>query len=308
VSVEECISGVWSTVGSATYAGTSATHFAELPFSTSGEYPIRFRISSAGGAAWNFGAGQIDILRVFGEAPNLNTGKIVLLADSWGTPGSPIASRLAARLPNATIVAKGVGGNRTDQLIARFSADVASENPDKVIVIGGTNDYYQNAPPSNYEANNGTLKNLILGIGAQPIFLTASVGSAIYSPSQLYPSRRYMTFTRYHDLAAAAPTLAAPWRVFSAFEKLTVPASSSAVAITLPGVSAANAFLNYLSTDNPDVSAQIDNRTFDGGKTARKWWTRRASRGPVSLLLTNQTATDQDVTVSAEILWTGDLG
>ena len=89
---------------------------------------------------------------------------IVALGDSTtaGTPGfqSPIeappdgkgditsqfAYWLMAAQPGWRVLNRGVNGERSDQIRARFDGDVAAARPDLVIVIAGVNDVYQGRP------------------------------------------------------------------------------------------------------------------------------------------------------------------
>ena len=86
---------------------------------------------------------------------------IVALGDSTtaGTPGfqSPVelppagagnvesqyAHWLMLAHPEWRVLNRGVNGERTDQIRARFSRDVTSARPDVVVVIAGVNDVYQ---------------------------------------------------------------------------------------------------------------------------------------------------------------------
>jgi lysophospholipase L1-like esterase len=45
--------------------------------------------------------------------------------------------------PDWRVLNRGVNGERTDQIGARFPRDVADAKPDLVIIIGGVNDVYQ---------------------------------------------------------------------------------------------------------------------------------------------------------------------
>jgi lysophospholipase L1-like esterase len=92
---------------------------------------------------------------------------IVALGDSTtaGTPGfkSPIeappggegdrASQFAywlmQRHPSWTVLNRGVNGERSDQIAARFTRDVVDANPRVVIIIAGVNDVYQGRPVSH---------------------------------------------------------------------------------------------------------------------------------------------------------------
>jgi lysophospholipase L1-like esterase len=45
-----------------------------------------------------------------------------------------------------TVLNRGVNGERTDQIAARFDRDVLAHTPDVVVVIAGVNDVYQGRP------------------------------------------------------------------------------------------------------------------------------------------------------------------
>lgn len=86
---------------------------------------------------------------------------IVALGDSTtaGTPGfaspleappngrgnveSQFAYWLEQRRPHWRVLNRGVNGERTDQIRARFARDVLAAAPDLVIVLAGVNDIYQ---------------------------------------------------------------------------------------------------------------------------------------------------------------------
>lgn len=81
------------------------------------------------------------------------------------------AARLGQRfklLKNA-----GVGGERTDQILSRISADVAPYQPSLVIEAGsGNNDIIQNIPVSTIKANKQAIWDAIRNTGAQLVTTT----------------------------------------------------------------------------------------------------------------------------------------
>lgn len=108
----------------------------------------------------------------------LNSGKHVLLGDSWfSSPG--VKERLTEKLNNARIVNKGIGGNTTANLLARFDSQVATANPDVVWLIAGTNDYYQGVSVETYKANMKKLIQKINAIGAKAMVFDSSVAPAM---------------------------------------------------------------------------------------------------------------------------------
>jgi len=100
---------------------------------------------------------------------------IVALGDSTtaGTPGyrSPVEARpdgegdvksqyaywLVEQNPHWRVLNRGVDGERTDQIAARFDDDVLSQRPQVVVIIAGVNDVYQGRP---VEFATGNLRKL----------------------------------------------------------------------------------------------------------------------------------------------------
>ena len=77
------------------------------------------------------------------------TMTIVALGDSTtaGTPGkTTFADRMMEARPGWTVLARGVNGERSDQIRARFERDVEALRPDYVIILAGVNDAYQGRP------------------------------------------------------------------------------------------------------------------------------------------------------------------
>jgi lysophospholipase L1-like esterase len=95
------------------------------------------------------------------------THVIVAMGDSTtaGTPGwqSPLeappcgagdetsqyAYWLMKAHPEWSVLNRGVNGERSDQILARFDRDVIDARPDAVVVIAGVNDVYQGRSPSH---------------------------------------------------------------------------------------------------------------------------------------------------------------
>ena len=104
----------------------------------------------------------------------LNQGKHVLLGDSWfSTEG--VSQRLSYHLDNAEIINKGIGGNTSANMLARFDQDVASQSPDVVWLIAGTNDYYQGVSVADFTNNMSQLIAKINSLGAKAVVIDASV-------------------------------------------------------------------------------------------------------------------------------------
>jgi lysophospholipase L1-like esterase len=128
---------------------------------------------------------------------SLDHGKHMVLGDSWVYDPS-FCLRLSERLPNATILQSGVGGNKCSDLLARFAADVASvPDLDYVWVIVGTNDIAQSIAPDVFARNLYTLINRIQAIGAVPIIFTPYTGCTDI-PTRIDMARRYMASVPYY--------------------------------------------------------------------------------------------------------------
>jgi lysophospholipase L1-like esterase len=66
--------------------------------------------------------------------------------DGRGDVESQFAWWLMKARPGWQVLNRGVNGERSDQILARFDRDVLGARPDLVIVIAGVNDVYQGRP------------------------------------------------------------------------------------------------------------------------------------------------------------------
>ena len=124
---------------------------------------------------------------------SLNAGKHVLLGDSWFTQGF-VEGRLRDRLQNASIISKGIGGNKSSDLLSRFDQDVTAENPDVVWLIAGTNDYYSEVTKDIFVNNMRQMIEKIIAIGARPIVFDSSLAPLMYGSDHLLQlSKSYAT-------------------------------------------------------------------------------------------------------------------
>ena len=162
----------------------------------------KIRVWSRTTGGGDFEVAKVEIFRIENLVANLDSGTHVLFGDSWFAI-TGIAERLAERLPNATIINEGVGGNKADQLVSRFNADVATKNPDIPWVMCGTNDYFSNVGLNTFEFNMNTLKQKIAGIGASTVFFDASVGEIdnASDPQNFDRSREYALKGSYSQSA-----------------------------------------------------------------------------------------------------------
>lgn len=66
--------------------------------------------------------------------------------EGQGDERSQFAYWLMQKRPDWRVLNRGVNGERSDQIAARFDRDVLAERPDAVIIIAGVNDVYQGRP------------------------------------------------------------------------------------------------------------------------------------------------------------------
>jgi len=71
--------------------------------------------------------------------------------DGSGNIESQYAFWLASRHPEWNVLNRGVNGERSDEVRARFARDVAAANPDVVVILAGVNDVYQGRPAESVE-------------------------------------------------------------------------------------------------------------------------------------------------------------
>jgi len=60
-----------------------------------------------------------------------------------GNAQAPFTYWLSAAHPEWTVLNRGVNGERSDQIAARFDRDVLAHHPQVVVIIAGVNDVYQ---------------------------------------------------------------------------------------------------------------------------------------------------------------------
>jgi acyl-CoA thioesterase-1 len=99
--------------------------------------------------------------------------KIVCLGDSltygYGIKRSEVwCSKLEEKL-NATVVNKGINGDTTAGMLARFERDVLTEKPDILLFIGGTNDIFLSGNIDLAKNNIAAIVQQSLSVGILPI-------------------------------------------------------------------------------------------------------------------------------------------
>ena len=90
--------------------------------------------------------------------PGKDKLKILAIGDST-TAGNPGGARgqypywIMQKHPDWQVINSGIGGQRTDQILARFEKELDASRPDVVIILAGVNDLYQGRPEENVAAN-----------------------------------------------------------------------------------------------------------------------------------------------------------
>jgi lysophospholipase L1-like esterase len=146
------------------------------------------------------------------QLSEFDQGVHMLLGDSWfvmNLENPYLQNRLKERLPHATFINYGVGGNEIDYLYRRFTGtatltDINSDTVnygdrkdatvipsiDYVWVMCGTNDYHSGTSPSTFKNVMDDLMKEIIDRGAKPLIFTSSVGR-VGVGNQLALSQQY---------------------------------------------------------------------------------------------------------------------
>ena len=77
--------------------------------------------------------------------------------DGAGNSESQYAFWMMRAHPEWTVLNRGVNGERSDEIRARFARDVLEAHPDYAIILAGVNDIYQGLAPEAVERNLGPM-------------------------------------------------------------------------------------------------------------------------------------------------------
>jgi lysophospholipase L1-like esterase len=97
--------------------------------------------------------------------PPAKMPRVVFLGDSITD-----AWRLNEYFTGRDFVNRGIGGQTTLQMVARFRQDVAALNPKAVVILGGTNDIAAGISANQIEDNFTLLGDLAKAHGIKPVF------------------------------------------------------------------------------------------------------------------------------------------
>ena len=92
--------------------------------------------------------------------------------DGSGNPESQYAYWMVKLHPDWTVLNRGINGQRTDEILARFDQDVVQERPKYVIILAGVNDIYQGSPIDMIRNNLLALYEKSLAAGIRPVACT----------------------------------------------------------------------------------------------------------------------------------------
>lgn len=98
-------------------------------------------------------------LRILGLGDSTTAGTPGFLSpleappDGSGNAESQYAYWMMKGHPDWIVVNRGINGQRSDEILARFYRDVVREEPDYVIVLAGVNDVYQGYPRESVQRN-----------------------------------------------------------------------------------------------------------------------------------------------------------
>ena len=191
-----------------TALGNGKTEIIEtVMFLAKGSYNLKMRLMTTPGV-FVLGVTEIFELASMYDLESFDKGVHVLLGDSW-LEIVGIYERLVERLPNATFLNFGVGGNDIDRITRRFigtatDADIKNDPAtygdrkdatllpviDYTWVIDGTNDYNAGVTSAVFLPKMQDLMNYIIDRGAKPLIFTSSVGD-IDTATNFTLSREY---------------------------------------------------------------------------------------------------------------------
>lgn len=191
---EEGAGTTTSVTASVTLVGLDSIQLAVIKLSKAQASRVRIYADGRTAGSFAFQLGAIRWYRVTSKLADLTSGTWVVMADSWGSAW--LVPRLAARMPNANIINEYVSGNKASDMITRFDTDVTVYNPRVVLFIVGTNDWAASIDRNVFASQIQQLTRMCQAIGAQPVFLTCSVGDTATSP-QLPNSRQYAAGIEY---------------------------------------------------------------------------------------------------------------
>lgn len=71
--------------------------------------------------------------------------------------------------PEWTVLNRGIDGQRSDEILARFDRDVTEDKPNYVIILAGVNDIFQGAPLESTKNNLLLMYQNSISAGIRPV-------------------------------------------------------------------------------------------------------------------------------------------
>ena len=170
--------------------------------------------------------------------------KLVCLGDSltygYGVPRRDCWVSRAAERTGHTLVNRGINGDTSGGMLARFGRDVLSEKPDRVLLMGGANDIIFGGSDAPARLNLTAMANQAVAAGIRPM---------IGLPPPVYAEGIPEPWLALTDYRALAPVFAA-YRAW-----LTAFCASSGVKVVdfaVPGLLPPEGQARYLDGLHPD--------------------------------------------------------
>jgi len=117
-------------------------------------------------------------LRIVGLGDSTTAGTPAFLSpleappSGRGNPESQYAHWMMHARPDWTLLNRGINGQTSDEILARFARDVVRERADYVIVLAGLNDIYQQRRQEDIRENLDAMYRLALDARIVPVAAT----------------------------------------------------------------------------------------------------------------------------------------
>lgn len=89
-----------------------------------------------------------------------------------GNPESQYTYWMNKAHPEWVVLNRGINGQRSDEILARFKRDVVDEEPDLVIILAGINDIFQGVPLDPIKRNLRTMYQSAIDSAVKPVAAT----------------------------------------------------------------------------------------------------------------------------------------
>jgi lysophospholipase L1-like esterase len=113
-----------------------------------------------------------------------------------GNPESQYAYWMMKKHPEWTVLNRGIDGQRSDEILARFDHDAVKTKPNYVIILAGVNDIYQGAPLESTKNNLLIMCQNSISAGIRPV-LASVLPYNTASPSEATAIRDLNSWIEY---------------------------------------------------------------------------------------------------------------